>query len=91
MMNISCMAMQGNMSRQVRGMVVKVGPDEINEVMVAENIDKLVVLFISIFLVIFIIVVFTVICIKLRKRKAYLNDIKFANDDVEHVMKILKK
>ena len=82
-MNISCQAMQGNMSSQVRSLVVRVRPEEIKELIVEEKIDILAVLFISILLVILLIVTFTVIFIKLRKmkqRKAR-NDIKCVNDD----------
>ena len=85
-MNISCMAMQGNMSKQVKSIMVRVEKQEMTEMFVEERIGMIPILIISAVLVTLFSSIFIVIAImvwKIRQRKTIkvdLNDIKCVND-----------
>ena len=83
-MNISCMAMQENMSKRVKSILVRVEQQGVPEMLLEEMIGIIPLLIISVVLAVLVISFF--ICLILRKqmqrkrKKVYLNSIKCVND-----------
>ena len=77
-MNISCMARQGNMSKQVKSVVVRVKKEEVKEMLVEQHVGVIPILSIaacSVFVVL-LITSFIIVIIKMRKSKGNQYDIE---------------